>query len=275
MKLEQILNEKLNSFVYMKETIKMLSIILSRNVFVLNPFRAGEREFYVLKTSASRSDIVGDEKAISIIQLNGDKLNAEIKKKNVGFYLNDKNKGVGDNLYSDERTIKNAANFIEQISVLIEGDDIIPVSELKEIESMCKEMNIPLYFFKNRADFQKNNRQKQIKLATPKYNYKREQHAGIPDTVKSVLYFFKNNDIQSVSPKYGKFLNYFLIAQQKPSFIKQVKKDLASVKNNELGEQAIADMFKKAGTDNVEAIINQIAEKWKLIISKSKKKDTI
>lgn len=275
MKLSQILNEKLNSFAYVKKTIKELSDILKNGKIPLEPFYTGSKEYFVLRTKSSRKDLVNGEKSIAIIQLNGDRLNAEFKKKNVEFYLNDKNKGVGNDLFTDEKSVPNAFHYIEQVSVLIHDKEIIPVSELKEIESICKENYVPIFFFNNRDDFLKNNRHKKVTLKTPDYNYKRKQFGEIPESLKALLYFSRESNLSSVPDKYSRYLNYFVLEQNRPSYIKAIKRDLKELKHNELGNKALADLFRKADTDNIEKIVKDIAEKWKSIINKHHKKSDI
>jgi hypothetical protein len=273
MKLQHIVNEKLGAFVFTKESIKMLSVTLRTNKLILDQFPAGDKEYYVLRTSSSRKDLVEpSEKAVAIIQLNGDRLNGEIKKKNVQRYLNDKNKSLGNDLYSDERIIPDAVRFIEQVSVLIADEKILPTSELKEIEAMCKEMNIPLFFYNNIKDFTNNNRQNKVSLGTPDYNYKRQHYSGIPESVKAFFYFSRKDDLSKVPEKYAKFVNEFVLDQKRPSFINRLKQDLKGIEKNPLGKELVTKIFQTADTDNIERIVKDMADKWKAIINKHNKK---
>lgn len=273
MKLNQILNEKLDSFVFIKESIKMLNILLSRNILVLDEFYKDQKTYYVLHTKHTRKDLDDPEhKSFAIIQLNGSKLNAAIKSKNVNVYLNDKNKDVRDELFSDERIIKDAISYIEQISILIEDKDIVPVSHLKEIEGMCKERNIPLYFYNNRRDFINNNRQNKVELTNPDYNYDRQHSANIPENIKAVLFFYNNSELSAVPEKYSRYLNEIMLDQKRPSFTRRTNQTIGGLKNNPLAVKQLTAMFDDAKTKSIETIIVNIANKWKTIINTNNKK---
>lgn len=270
MKLFNVLNEKLGAYVYIKQSIKMLSIMLRANKLVLDTYPAGDKTFYVLHTFPTRKDMAKDgETAVSIIQLNGEKLNAHVKHKNVDHYLNAKNRGNTDDLFSDERIVPDAASFIEQVSILIQDQEILPVTELKEIETMCKEMNIPLFFYKNSLDFNNNKRQNKVTLGNPDYNYKRQHFSKIPSTVKALLYFSRHDDLKKVPTKYAKFLNEIIIDQKRTNFIKKLKDDLKGLGENPFAKKLISDLYKQHETDTIETIVKSVAKNWKTIINKS------
>ena len=272
MKLRQILGEKLSHFVYTKQSIKKLSVILQTNKLIFDDFQAGEKTFYVLRTSPSRKELMKDgENSVAIIQLNGEKLNAELKHKNVDYYLNSKNKDLRDELFSDEKMIPDAANFIEQISILIKGKIIIPVSELKEIETLCKEKNIPLFFYNKKEDFENNRRQNKVALDTPDYNYKKQQFSKIPETVKALLYFANHKDLKNIPARYTKYLNEIVVDQKRPTYLKKLRDDLKDIEKNPLGHQLIVELFKKYNTQDLEVIIRNLATSWKTIINKTYK----
>lgn len=272
MKLFNIINEKLGDYVYIKQSIKMLSIMLRTNKIVLDEYPVSDKTFYVLHTSPKRKDIIKNgETALSVIQLNGEKLNAHIKHKNVDHYLNSKNRGNIDDLFSDEKIIPNAANFIEQVSILIEDADIVPVTELKEIESMCKEMNIPLFFYKNSTDFDNNRRQNKVVLGNPDYNYKRQNFSKIPEIIKALLYFGRHNELHKVPEKYARYLNEIVIDQKRANFIKKIKTDIHKLGENPLAKELITNLYKKYQTDTIETIVKKISDNWKTIINKVRK----
>lgn len=269
MKLSQIIIEKLGNFVYTKQSVKRLSVILQTNKLIFDNFEVGDKTFYVLHTFPSRKDLIGkNENTISIIQLNGEKLNAEIKHKNVDHYLNSKNKDLKDDLYSDERIIPDAAKFIEQISILIQDEQIIPTSELKEIETLCKDKNIPLFFYNTKEDMEKNNRQKKIKLTTPDYNYTRQQFSKVPENLKALLYFSRSKDVTKIPDRYAKYLNELIIDQKRLNFIKKLKTEIKTVQDNPLGKSLVDKLFKQNNTEDLEVIVKKIATDWKSIINK-------
>lgn len=273
MKLAEILNEKLQAFTFIKQSLKELMMTMSKNVLILDQFYSGNKEYYVLNTSKTRQPLIdSSDRCVAIIQLNGDKLNAAVKSKNVEVYLNDKNKAVSDDLYTDERMIRDAVKFIEQVSVLIVGEDIVPVKDLKELETMCSEMNVPLYFYKTQKDLINNNRQNKVKLVNPDYNYNRKNRAEIPESIKAFIYFYDNSGLKDIPDKYTKYMNELVLDQKRSSFVNRLTKDIKGISENPLGNQKMGEIFQKEGTENLEVIVKKIAEKWKDIINLPKQK---
>lgn len=169
MRINNILNEKLNHIVYVARSTKGLRQAIDNNVLTLKPaFAKGEIEgsYYFIETFPTRAamkDLIKGrtDRITAIIALNGESLTQKVKPEGTDRFIHDKNLNQNDKLYSSKPSIPGAHSYIEEISVLVPSGIAIP-QPILDCKQAADSKGIPFYLYQNETDLLSNNRKNAI-----------------------------------------------------------------------------------------------------------------
>lgn len=281
MKLKELLTERLSPIVYHATELKNLSLILSRNLMVASPLfvrddesRDNKVSYFFISTARSRTSpfiqtLLSSGKTVGVLTLNGEKLNNTYKGKSVNYFLNRKNNELEDRLFTDEQFIRNISEYIEQISILVVGN----ISKtLLDVKKMCKEKNIPVYFYNNKNDLTTNNKAKSINIDNASLEQEKEDQSKnnikFPKNLDALIYFYENDNPKTISPEYEEYVKDLTIDQYKQSWISTLKKELNLYYRNEKIIGFFKDILKKERVYTLDELVDKISDKWKAKLRK-------
>lgn len=170
MKLNELINENVNTICYLIKSIKSLRDIIDKDHFILEKISERtdtEKSYYFLKTIKNRNsnEITSllkqrENKITVLIKLDGEKINSELKRKGNDRLINYYNSKYDDRIFNDSIILKNAKTFIDEISV-ISPNDSNSLNQVLNIKN--KVSGIPFFIYTNKDDFISNNRNKAYK----------------------------------------------------------------------------------------------------------------
>lgn len=276
MKLRQIIKERLSSTVFHGSTLKVLYQILSKNLLVASPLftrdvetSSSNKSYFFISTARSRTSpfitsLLAQGKPCFVLQLDGDKLNQKYKGKSVNYFLNRKNSEMEDRLFTDEQYVRNASDFIEQISVYI-PPNTKPTDSMLEIERMAKDKNLPIFFFSDKKALISNYRAKAIDLGKTIKDIE-EPEVKAPKVTKNLealIFFYENNNPNHIPPEYEHFVQDLTIDRYKNAWITTLKKELDKFYRDQEVIKFFKDILKKEKVYSIDELVNKISAKWK------------
>lgn len=282
MKLKDILLERLSSIVYHATSLLRLNQILAKDMMIASPLFTRDDEkslshksYFFVSTARSRTSpfiltLLNSGKSVGVLTLDGDKLNQNYKGKSVNYFLNRKNNEMEDRLFTDEQYIKNISEYIEQVSILVVGK---PTQTMIEIKQLCKEKNIPIFFFKTKEDLISNNKNKSIDIENSVVNdedktIKTEKQQQFPKNLDALLYFYENDNPRNVPKKYQEYIQDLTIDYYKKSWINVLRKELNQYYRNENIIKFFKDILKNERVYSIDELVDKISNKWKTTIKK-------
>lgn len=191
-KFEDFLNESVSPNVYHFTYINNLLNILKTNALYTTPvigtqadFEKNKGKFYYFTVQRSRHGKIGyaystsDRNMKVCLNINGQKLNQNFKGTPVDYWnsMKDPNDLSGhpqdrmnmvtrfneleDRIVTDKNTIEPATKYIEEIHVLIE-DSVEKSYKLYQVDEQAKQLNIPIYYYKEEKYFDNQFKKKSI-----------------------------------------------------------------------------------------------------------------
>lgn len=167
---ENIINENINNNSYLLKSYNSFKRIIDDDFFTLEKISErtdNKKEYYYLKVFNSKtspeilSAISNRADKISVLlKLNGQILSDDLKKKGNDRLINSYNSEYNDRIFNDQRYIKNAKSYIDEISILLPNNKQMIQTILKLLTNIN---NIPVFIYTNKKDFLSNNRNKAYK----------------------------------------------------------------------------------------------------------------
>lgn len=224
MKLCDILLERISDVVFRTVSPKIAVRNLSKNQFQLSPafspdqidftFQKG-RLFYLSTFRSLGTGWIkykGGSNSIVLYVLDGRKLSQNYKGVPANYFtsaeVNISDREAEDRVVSNKAVIPNAVKYIKEIHVSVLPNDTYQAKDIKTLESLANNANIPIYFYTDNKNFQVLNKKKASKTYNPDFSDVRDEKLGNEDKipVNTILYqliqIYKN-------PKYKELDGYF------------------------------------------------------------------